>query len=144
METISVVIADQKKTNRTSYVKRLRPERGIHVVGEAGSTYEVVKALRLKPQVLLLDWKIAVLHGLSLLPLVRRQSPATRVILITERLTRAHMLDGLALGVRGYLRRAGARVLLPRAVRVVDQGEAWVPRTIVPPVVDAVSRLTLS
>lgn len=142
MHSISVVVADQRKTQRSSFARRLRPEPGISVVAEAGTTYEVIKALRLKPQVLLLDWKMSVMHGLSLLPLVRRQSPSTRIILIADRLSRVRMLHDLALGARGYLKRAGARVHLAKAVRVVEDGEAWIPRAIVPPILVAVAHLS--
>ena len=45
VSAISVVIAEQQKSLRTAYIKQLRPENGIAVVGEAGTGHEVVKAL---------------------------------------------------------------------------------------------------
>ena len=49
MSAISVVVADQQRRLRSSYVRQLRPETGIAVIGEAATSYEVVKALKLKP-----------------------------------------------------------------------------------------------
>jgi DNA-binding NarL/FixJ family response regulator len=139
---ISVVIAEQSKAFRASYTKRLRPEAGIEVVAEAASGYEVVRALKLRPQVLLLDSNISAVYGLSLLPLVRHQSPSTRIILMTERASRTRMIDALSLGARGYLKKALAPDVLAKAVRVVDRGEVWVPRGVVGPILQEVGRLS--
>lgn len=144
MSPISVVVADQQKILRGSYVKQLLPEAGITVIGQATTSYEVIKALKLKPHVLLLDWEISSIHGVSILPLVRHQSPGTMVILLGERTSRRRLLDALSLGARGYLRRAVVRALLPKAVRVVGQGDVWVPRTIVSTLLTAVGRISLS
>jgi DNA-binding NarL/FixJ family response regulator len=141
---ISVVVADQQKTVRASYVRQLLPETGIAVIGEAGTSYEVVRALRLKPHVLLLDWEISVVHGVSILPLVRYQSPTTKIILLGERASRTRLLNALSLGARGYLRKAVAGNFLPKAVRVVGEGDVWVPRTIVSTILAAVGRIGLN
>ena len=84
MSAISIVVADQQKTLRSSYTKQLLPEAGIAVIGQAATSYEVIKSLKLKPHVLLLDWEISSIRGVSILPLVRHQSPGTMVILIGE------------------------------------------------------------
>ena len=144
VSAISVVIAEQQKSLRTAYIKQLRPENGIAVVGEAGTGHEVVKALKLKPHVLLLDWEMSAIDGVSILPLVRRQSPDTRIILLGERTTRRRLLNALSLGARGYLKKTVTRTLLPKAVRLVGQGELWVPRTIVTTILAAIGRLSLT
>lgn len=144
MSAISVVVADQQKRIRSAYARQLRPEAGIAVVGEAATSYDVVKALKLKPHVLLLDWEISALHGVSILPLVRHQSPGTRVIMLGERTSRRRLLDALSHGARGYLRKPMAKTFLPKAVRVVGGGDVWVPRTIVSTILAAVGRIGLN
>lgn len=141
MSAISVVVADQQKAARSSYVRQLRPETGITVIAEAATSYEVVKVLKLKPRVLLLDWEISAIDGVSILPLIRHQSPGTQVILLGERTSRKRLLNVLSLGARGYLRKTVARIFLSKAVRVVAQGDAWVPRTIVCTILAAVGRI---
>jgi DNA-binding NarL/FixJ family response regulator len=144
VSAISVVIADQKKATRISYLKQLQPERGIRVVGQAGTRSEVVEAMKLRPRILLLDWKMFVVSGGSLLPLVRQQSPHTKIILLTSRASPTRIVEALSQGARGYLRRALARAFLVKAVRVVDSGEVWVPRTMVPLLLTLLSRLGLT
>lgn len=144
MSAISVVVADQQKAARSSYIRQLLPETEIAVIGQAATSYEVMKALKLKPHVLLLDWEISSIHGVSILPLVRHQSPRTMVILLGERTSHRRLLHALSLGARGYLRKAMVRTLLPKAVRVVGQGEVWLPRTIVSSIVAAIGRIGMS
>ena len=143
MVEISVVIADQKKATRASYLKQLEPEKGIRVVGEAGGKRELVKALKLKPRILLLDWKIVALKGSPLLPLVRRHSPQTKVILLTSRVNPVRLVQALSQGAQGYVERTLVRNSLVKAVRLVDGGEVWVSRALVPLLVAVLSRLAL-
>jgi DNA-binding NarL/FixJ family response regulator len=143
VNVISVVIADSKKAARASYLKQLEQERGIHVIGEAGTKREVMKALRLKPRILLLDWKIVAMRETLLLPIVRRHSPETQVILLASRIPPMRLIQAMAHGVRGHLERAHARSLLIKAVQVVDGEEAWVSRAMVPLLLTSLRRVAL-
>jgi DNA-binding NarL/FixJ family response regulator len=127
-----VVIADRTKIGRTSCLRRLRREQGISVVGQAETKGQVVKALRLKPQILILDWAIFALSGKPLLMLVRRHSPTTKVILLASRVRPMRLLRALLGGARGYLQRSRIGDSLVKAVRLVNGGEAWVSRAMVP------------
>ncbi|MGH7231075.1 MAG: response regulator [Nitrospiraceae bacterium] len=143
MINISVVIADPRKATRTSYSKQLHPEKGIQVVAEVGTEREMVEALKLRPRILLLDGRMFGLSEVPLLPLIRRYSPQTKVILLTGRIGPLRLVHALAGGVRGYLERALARSVLAKAVRMVDKGEVWVSRAVVPLLVSVLSRITL-
>lgn len=98
-------------------------------------------AIRLRPDVLLLGWELFAVDGGGLLDTVRLQSPRTKVILLTSRAPRTRILDALAHGARGYLDRRLVPTFLAKAVQVVDAGEAWVPRRLVPDIVDRFTRL---
>lgn len=143
MNHISVVIADSKKATRTSYLKQLQPEKGIQVVAEVGTRRAVVNALKLRPRILLLDWKMVGLDEVPLLPLIRRYSPQTKVILLTSRIGSLRLVHALSHGARGYLEQTLARTSLAKAVRLVDDGEVWVSRTMVPLLVAMLGRVTL-
>jgi DNA-binding NarL/FixJ family response regulator len=113
------------------------------VVGVARSGLETVAAAGwLRPRILLLDLSIARGNDLALLPLVLRKSPRTRVILLTRRSAPARILSALGQGAQGYLDPRSLRVFLPKAVRAVDAGEAWVPRKMVAKIIECLARLT--
>ena len=142
MPPISVVITERRKAGRAACRSLLEPEKGIRVVGEAHSGLETVSAVeRLKRRVLVLD---AALIGdaSSRRQIIRQQRPETRVLLLTDSGPEARTLDTLSHGARGYLEKATLGVYLPRAVRVVAAGQAWVPRQMVARIMDRLAQLT--
>ena len=143
MPRISVVVTERRKAWRAVCRELLAPEKGIKVVGEARSGLEAITAVeRLKPSVLLLDAALSKGDAASLLPLIRRKSPRTRVLLLTEHAQESRTLDSLCRGARGYLEKPTLGTYLPRAVRVVASGQAWVPRRMVARIMDRLARLT--
>lgn len=142
MIPVTVVIAAETR-DRALCRRLLHPEEGITVAAETRAGLEVLPTVaRLRPRVLLLDFKQPRLDVLAALPGIRLQSPRTKVILLTARRTSAALiLEGLKRGARGYMDRAAARTFLPKAVRAVDAGEAWVPRRMVARILDKLVRL---
>jgi DNA-binding NarL/FixJ family response regulator len=143
MRPITVIEAEREKADRAAWVELLAPEPGIRVVGEARSGLEVISVTaRFRPRVLLLDVGLASAPGAALIPALRQKSPQTKVILLTEGTNQARTIDALAHGARGYLDKSLVAKFLPRAVRVVDAGEAWVPRKMVAKIMDRLVGLT--
>jgi DNA-binding NarL/FixJ family response regulator len=144
MPSISVVIADREKARRAACLRFLQPEKRIQVVAEARSSMEAIAAaVRFKPCILLLDLSLSREKGVALLPALRQKSPRTKVILLIGRASEARILEALSHGAQGYLEKKVLRAFLPKAVRVVDAGEAWVPRKMVPKIIDRLARLTV-
>ena len=145
MAPITVVVAGEPR-DRVLWRSLLEPAGGISVVAdvEAGQAAWAVVA-RLRPRVLLLDLRRPRLDVLAVLRRIRLGRPGTRVILLTSRRTPiALILEGLRRGARGYLDRAVLRACLPKAVRAVDSGEAWVERQMVSRILDQLVRLSTS
>ena len=140
---ITVVVAERQRTGRTACLRLLDGQRGIRVVGEVKSGLEAINAMgRHRPRILLLDLALARTGGRPLIPALRQKSPHTRVILLTDGERPARTLEALSQGARGYLDRSLLDVFLARAVRVVDAGEAWVPRKMVARIMDKLAGLT--
>lgn len=143
MSPISVVITERRKAARAACRRLLDPDKDIQVVGEAGSGLQAVSTVaRLKPRILLLDAGLLGGDAASLLPLIRRKSPNTRVLLLTDPAPPSLTLETLSRGARGFLDRRALRTNLARAVKVVDAGQAWVPRHMVGRLMDRLARLT--
>jgi DNA-binding NarL/FixJ family response regulator len=142
MPPITVLVAERQKADRATCVRLLEPEEGIRVVAEARNGLEVIRcAERLRPRILLLELALARSQSTSLIPAVRRKSPNTKVILVTEGASDARTLEALSFGARGYLDKSALVRFLARAVRVVDAGEAWVPRKMVARIMDRLATL---
>lgn len=135
MSPITVVIAEEERERRATCQRILANERGIRVVGEAGTVAETLAASRLAPRILLVDSKLALGDGV-VLPTLRRSSPRTRVIVLTGQSSGPALLDALAHGAHGVLNRRLLRALLGKAIRRVAAGESWVPRKMIPKVME--------
>jgi DNA-binding NarL/FixJ family response regulator len=144
MSPITVVIADRLESRRAAYRRLLEPEGRVEVVAESRSSLETVATVgRLRPRILLLDLRLSEGEGVALLPVLRRKSPRTRVLLLTSRASEAHILDALSHGARGFLERKAVATFLAKAVVAVDAGEAWVPRRMVGKIVERLASLTI-
>lgn len=54
------------------------------------------------------------------------------------------MIEALSGGARGYVQKNTVSAFLAKAVRVVDSGEVWVPRSMVPVFLAVFDRLSLA
>jgi DNA-binding NarL/FixJ family response regulator len=141
MSRITVVVADEEKERRAACLRILESEKGIRVIGEAGTVAETLRLARLAPRILLLDSRLAMGRRTVVMPVFRRNSPNTKVIVMTGQTSRTALLDVLAHGAHGYLNRRVLRAFLRKAVRKVDEGEPWVSRKMLPPIIECVMRL---
>jgi DNA-binding NarL/FixJ family response regulator len=143
MPLITVVIGDRKKSGRAACLSVLKREKWIQVVAETRSGLEVITAAaRLKPRILLFNSNLFKEKRDNLLRALRQESPRSKVILLTRRVSEKTILEALSHGARGYLKESAMSTFLPKAVRLVDAGEAWVPRKMVAKIIECLAHLT--
>ena len=77
---------------------------GMHVVGEAADGNEaIIEAIRLQPDVILLDLAMPNRNGLEALPELRRVAPAAQIIVFSGFASATVAEQVLALGAVSYL-----------------------------------------
>ena len=145
MAIITILLAHHEKSTRNAYLRLLGPEKGIQVTAEARSGLEVIRATaQLHPHILLLDWNLSQRSGITLLRVLRRKSPRTKVIVLSHGVSEARILEALSHGALGYLEDKLVTPFLVKAVRLVGAGGVWVPRKMVPRIVSHLIRLAAS
>lgn len=137
-QPITVTIADCNRARRVACERLLRDQQDISVVAQAATSEDVVATvLDLKPRVVVSDVALAADCDHSLLLTLRRECPATRVILLLgSTIKEERLMLALASGSVGFLTREAIRYQLPQAVRRIDRGEAWVPRKMLGRILD--------
>lgn len=123
---ITVVLAEDHHVVRHGLKAILETERDLKLVGEAADGLEAVQQVeRHRPNVLLLDLAMPRLHGLEVTRQVCRDSPQTRVVILSMHANEAYVIEALRNGATGYLLKDSTAEDLVRAVRDVAAGRRF-------------------
>jgi len=128
-----VLVADDHAVVREGLRAFLELQEGIEVVGEAADGREAVEtAVRLRPDVIVMDLVMPRLDGVAAMRELRESLPGARVIVLTSFLDDDKLLPALRAGAAGYLLKNARPQELARAVHAAHAGE-----TLLDPVVAA-------
>lgn len=121
---IRVVVADDHPPLREGVKHALNSDRGIRVVGEAGSGPELEAALGLAPDVLLLDISMPDFNAFEQVPRLRARYPEMKIVVVTayDNETFVQRLMG---EVHGYLLKEEDMDAYARAVLEVSKGRKY-------------------
>lgn len=125
---IRIVIVDDHLVVRAG-LRALLDVPGIEVIGEASSgrsAIDVVEAVR--PDVVLMDIRMADGGGLDATRRIRASTPETRVLLITSFEDDDYLRTAIAAGADGFLLKQASRSLLVDSIRTVHAGGTTFPR----------------
>ena len=124
-EPIRVLVVDDHAVVREGLRAFLELQEGIEVVAEAADGREAVEtAVRLSPDVVLMDLVMPRLDGVTAMRELRHSVPEARVIVLTSFLDDDKLLPALRSGAAGYLLKNAKPEELVRAVRAAHAGEA--------------------
>lgn len=123
--TIQLAIADDEATVRAGLRMLVDAEPDLEVVGEASDGNEIVElARRAKPDVVLMDIRMARLDGISATRQIRDAGLAARVIMLTTFGDEDNLYEALSAGASGFLLKVSPPERLLEGIRVVAAGES--------------------
>ena len=100
----TLFIIDDRESVRNALAQRLSRVPGIHVIGSAGTSLDGVRLIGVtRPDVVLIDPKLADGGGLDALRRIRAETPFVRVIVLTSYLDDFERQVALKLGAERYL-----------------------------------------
>ena len=125
MNPIRVVIADDHPVVRAGLQDMLSSQPDFEVVGEASTGAQAVAlATQLRPDVVLMDLRMAELDGAAATAQIRSQQVNTSVLVLTTYESNADILRAVEAGASGYLLKDVQREELFSAIRTVARGKA--------------------
>ncbi len=123
MSKIRVLIADDHALMRDGIKALLRDTADIEVVGEAADGRAAIElSRRLKPEIVLMDIAMPGLGGLEATLEIRRESPRTRVLVLTQYDDREYIHRFLKLGIAGYILKHMLGAQLAASIRSAAEG----------------------
>jgi DNA-binding NarL/FixJ family response regulator len=123
---IRVLVADDHMIVRTGIRHVLESEAGFEVVGEAATGVDAVAlALKLHPDVVVLDISMPGESGLQVAAKLRESSPEPRVLVLSMHDNAEYVLESVRAGAHGYLLKDTAATELRTAIRTVCRGESY-------------------
>ena len=121
---IRVLVADDHTMVRQSLVSVLASSGVCEVVGEAADGLDAVaQALRLRPDVAIVDISMPGLNGIEVVRRLHAELPATRTLVLTMHEEDEYVLHVVRAGASGYLLKDSAVSELIQAVKQVHAGK---------------------
>lgn len=126
MPKIRILIADDHEVVRAGLALVLRQEPDFEIVGEARNGAETVaKTGELRPDLVLLDWKMPEMDGVTAARAIRQQVPGVRILVLSGAPVEDAVLDNLDAGVDGFVHKAISPSNLALAIRLVAGGQPY-------------------
>jgi DNA-binding NarL/FixJ family response regulator len=126
MKAITVLLAEDHLIVREGLRALLKLEGDIQVVGEAGNGREAVEmAVRLRPDVVVMDIAMPLLNGMEATRQILEAQPETKIVMLSAHSDDAYVALVSAIGAKGYLIKQSAAHVLPEAIRKVHAGSTY-------------------
>jgi DNA-binding NarL/FixJ family response regulator len=123
---IRTLIADDHNLVRESLVSVLRASGECAIVAEAADGVEALEqALKLKPDVVIVDISMPRLNGLEVVRRLVAELPHTRTLVLTMHEEDEYVLHAVRAGARGYLLKHAATAELIAAVKTLAAGGTY-------------------
>lgn len=124
--SIRVVLVDDHPVVRAGIAGMLAHRDGIEVVGEASNGQEALSVItQTSPDVLLLDLRMPVMDGPTLIRELRSQRSNIGILVLTTYDTDADILRAIEAGANGYLLKDTSLEDLVRAIEATSTGDTW-------------------
>lgn len=126
MRKLRILVVDDHALVRRGIRAVLHSQPAWRVVGEAANGREAVeKAMKLKPDVVVLDVSMPELDGLEVARQVRDTVPGAKVLVLTMHESDQMVRRALDAGARGYLLKSDLTDSLTKAVKAVAEGKRF-------------------
>ncbi len=126
MKRLRILLADDHGLVRRGARAVLHSQPGWRVIGEAANGREAVeKAIKLKPDVAVVDIGMPELDGVEVTRQIRKAVPDTKVLVLTMHESDQMVQRALDAGALGYVLKSDLTENLVRAVRAVSGGNRF-------------------
>jgi DNA-binding NarL/FixJ family response regulator len=127
--SVRVLVVDDYEPFRQFVCSKLEQRPDLQVVSQASDGLEAVqKAEELRPHLIVLDIGLPTLNGIEAARRIRKVSPESKILFLTQESSADVVQEALSLGALGYVVKAHAGSELLAAVEAICKGRQFVSR----------------
>jgi len=124
---IRVLVVEDYEPWRRYFSTALQKQPELQVIGEVSDGLEAVqKAEELQPDLILLDIGLPTLNGIEAARRIRKVSPASRILFVSENRSADIAEEALSTGASGYVVKSDTGSELLPAVKAVLEGKRFI------------------
>jgi two-component system response regulator NreC len=132
MPVIEILVVDDHEVVRRAICSVLSSDPLLNVICQTADGEEGVrKAQEFQPDLVLLDISLPGISGIEAARRIRRVSPKSRIIFLSQHDSLQMVKDALNVGGHGYVAKIDAGPELLKAIRAVREGKQFVSQRIV-------------
>lgn len=141
--SIRVLLADDQALFREGLETLLSVHKDIQVVGQAINGQDAIdQALKLRPDVILMDMQMPILNGTGATRRLKQSLPDCRVIVLTTFDDKETIFEALRAGAAGYLLKDVGSTQLAESIRRTARGDSILDPSVAAKVVAEFSRVS--
>ncbi len=124
---IKVYLVDDQAMIRAAVKSFLSQSGTFAVVGSSGDHRKALEEIRaLRPNVVVLDITMPGLSGIDAIPLIRKDHPRVKIVMLTHHEGESFLEQALRAGAEGYLSKDSDPAELALAIEAVHRGDPFV------------------
>ncbi|MDO6431127.1 response regulator transcription factor [Flavitalea sp. BT771] len=121
------MIIDDHILIRETWHSLLATEGNLEIVAECGDGQLAIElAKNTRPNIVLLDINMAPMNGMDVLKMIRKLSPASKIIIVSMHSEPAYVKKLLRLGAKGYVTKTSPRLEMLDAIKEVNKGTIYI------------------
>jgi DNA-binding NarL/FixJ family response regulator len=125
--SVRLLVVEDHEPFRRFLCSTLEKRTELQVIGEVSDGLEAVqKAEELRPDLILLDVGLPTLNGIEAARQIRRRSPQSKILFVSQETSTDVVQEALGLGAMGYITKTNAGTELLAAVEAVFQCRRFV------------------
>ncbi|MEH7332341.1 response regulator transcription factor [Neobacillus drentensis] len=122
---MKILLADDHPLFRSGVRNLIQTTEDLVVIGEAATGDEAVEmALKLKPDVIVMDIRMPGLNGIEATRVIKEKLPDMKILIVTMLKNDKSVFTAMKLGARGYCLKDAGEMELMQAIRMVGNGGA--------------------
>ena len=123
MKSVKIIIADDHSLVRLGLSSLIKSQDDMEVVGEAKNGKEAVEVtISKKPDIIIMDLMMPIMNGAEATRQIHKNSPATRVLILTSYGTSADIQKASASGASGAILKDTSNEILLKHIRTIAAG----------------------